>query len=572
MTNLSSDHRQVLKASIVRIYNNYNEVVGAGFLVAKKYMLTCAHVITEALGISDDTLEIPTTPIRLDFPLVAPGENLMARVVLWEPVSSSKLVEDIAGLEISQDSHLPSNAQPTSLVNPENVKGHSASIFGFLHHEGVWASATLIDKNTKWLQMEDFKVPGYKIESGFSGAPVWDEELRGVVGMVVAAEKHRENTKVAFLIPSSTLQQAWPQLNKILTTSQLELTFAEQGDSIYVERPPIEREACEAILKPGSGSLIRIKAPRQMGKTLLLNKILDNVKHRGFNTAIINCDAPTIEEYQDYEKLCQRFCFNVGEAFNFPASIIETWLDKNWKKRRGINSNATYFLNDFVIEKTPKNSQFILVFKKFDEILVRDNLRDNFCKLLRDWFEQSRQENSTSANFKNLHLILSYSTHVYSFIKDIHTSPFNIGDYFEPKMFNDQQIQEFIMKSNLTLTIEQIEKIKNLIGGHPFLLGELVKNLKTKPQSLENLLKEATTRKGIFYAHLSALSKILNENDDLKQMYKIVINSEKPINLSSQESIAFRLESLGLIKIDEQDGDLVSSSLDLYKIYFKKKI
>ena len=223
MANLSFDHLQGFKASIIRIYDNYGEVVGAGFLVSKKYVLTCAHVITEALGICEDTSEAPTTPISLDFPLVAPGKILTACVVFWKPVSSTDLVEDIAGLEISEDSQLPSTAQPPPLVNPENVRNHPALTFGFPHREGVWASGILIDQNTKWLQMEDVKVPGYKIESGFSGAPVWDEELRGVVGMVVAAEKRRENTKVAFLIPLQTLKQAWTQLDRTLTTSQPKL-------------------------------------------------------------------------------------------------------------------------------------------------------------------------------------------------------------------------------------------------------------------------------------------------------------------------------------------------------------
>ena len=227
MANLSSDHLQVFKASITRIYDNYGEVVGAGFLVSEKYVLTCAHVITEALGICEDAPEVPRTAISLDFPLVAPGEILTACVVFWKPVASSELVEDIAGLEISEDSELPNTAQAALLVNPENVRNHPALTFGFPHPEGVYASGVLIDKTTKWLQMEDVKVPGYKIESGFSGAPVWDEKLRGVVGMVVAAEKRRENTKVAFLIPVQTLKQAWTQLDNILTTSKPKLTLSK---------------------------------------------------------------------------------------------------------------------------------------------------------------------------------------------------------------------------------------------------------------------------------------------------------------------------------------------------------
>lgn len=44
---------------------------------------------------------------------------------------------------------------------------------------------------------------------------------------------------------------------------------AEPEVSHYVERPPIESRCYETILQ--SGSLIRIKAPKRMGKTLLID-------------------------------------------------------------------------------------------------------------------------------------------------------------------------------------------------------------------------------------------------------------------------------------------------------------
>ena len=61
-----------LVASIVRIRAAKGRIVGAGFLVGEKHVLTCAHVIARALGLSDDTPESPRAEVCLDFPLVAP--------------------------------------------------------------------------------------------------------------------------------------------------------------------------------------------------------------------------------------------------------------------------------------------------------------------------------------------------------------------------------------------------------------------------------------------------------------------------------------------------------------------
>jgi len=41
-----------------------------------------------------------------------------------------------------------------------------------------------------WVQLEDVKQQGYAAEPGFSGAPIWDEEAKAVVGMAVAWKWH----------------------------------------------------------------------------------------------------------------------------------------------------------------------------------------------------------------------------------------------------------------------------------------------------------------------------------------------------------------------------------------------
>ena len=76
-----------LESSVVRIYSNSGKVVGAGFLVSQKYILTCAHVVADALGIARNTAEMPNAEIRLDFPLLAAKQLFTAKIVFWRPVN-----------------------------------------------------------------------------------------------------------------------------------------------------------------------------------------------------------------------------------------------------------------------------------------------------------------------------------------------------------------------------------------------------------------------------------------------------------------------------------------------------
>lgn len=189
--------------SIVRIYNFRGQVVGSGFLISPKIVLTCAHVVSVALDLPI-SIEQPIEVVTLDFPIASPDSKLEANVVFWNPEA------DIAGLQIK--GNLPMEAKHAPMVVSEELWGHSFKVLGFPHgHEnGVWASGILLGPTSNnWIQVENSV--GYQIQPGFSGSPVWDEQLGGIVGVVVALDTS-PNVNAAFLIPSSNLIQKWVEL------------------------------------------------------------------------------------------------------------------------------------------------------------------------------------------------------------------------------------------------------------------------------------------------------------------------------------------------------------------------
>ena len=211
-----------LESSIVRFRKFNGAIVGAGFLISEKHVLTCAHVVADALGIARDTQDIPIEDVYLDFPLVDSEKQLTAKVVFWSPVplkgsTSVKGKEDIAGLELK--STLPEGVQPVGLVIKEDLRGHPFRTFGFPagHDDGLEATGVLRGRQgTGWVQLEGVKQTGVRLEPGFSGAPVWDEKLKGVVGMAVAADQKRPEAKVAFMIPTEVLATVWSDLGKLI--------------------------------------------------------------------------------------------------------------------------------------------------------------------------------------------------------------------------------------------------------------------------------------------------------------------------------------------------------------------
>ncbi len=73
--------QESVDASLVRMRTIDGRVVGAGFLVGERHILICAHVVSQALDLTDHSSASPQGMVSLDFPFVAP-RTLFAAWVL----------------------------------------------------------------------------------------------------------------------------------------------------------------------------------------------------------------------------------------------------------------------------------------------------------------------------------------------------------------------------------------------------------------------------------------------------------------------------------------------------------
>ena len=207
---LSDAMTMAMGSSLLRILDANHNPVGVDFLVSDRLVLTCAHVVAEALGQIDCPQEAPDTEIELDFPLLGPEQVIRARVVFWEPLRTDGR-GDIAGLEFTVEPI--TGARPVRLVTADDLWKHPFRTFGFPRgiDMGLWISGELGDMNeASWLQIIFSKHTGFFIQHGFSGGPVWDESPDVVVGMIVAADQ----IDTAFCIPTGTLFSSWPALGE----------------------------------------------------------------------------------------------------------------------------------------------------------------------------------------------------------------------------------------------------------------------------------------------------------------------------------------------------------------------
>jgi hypothetical protein len=202
--------QQALDCALVRIFGLGGAIVGAGFLIQSQYVLTCAHVVNEALDLPAEGPDKPAVEatVNLDFPilLASPVERpqqLRSRVVVWSPVDQKKAFQDIAVLKILDS--CPKTASAIVLKNHDPSSKVMVKGFPVGFDDGaISPCASVVGAIARGLiQLHDEAQAGILIQPGFSGAPVWDAHQQAAVGMLVISAPEQS---VAQMIAVNCLQ------------------------------------------------------------------------------------------------------------------------------------------------------------------------------------------------------------------------------------------------------------------------------------------------------------------------------------------------------------------------------
>lgn len=204
--------------NVVRILTTLGNTVGTGFLVSSKHIITCAHVVGNALDFDSSQSNPPQDVIRLDFPLLPDQSGVVARVVAWAPVTDFPQIgvpEDIAILEILGSESLPQALQPAVLIDqePKNLTDREIRMIGFpdgVDH-GEWIRGHLRGVVANgWMHL-DPEPSGRMVRPGYSGTPVFDANEGKVIGMTVSSQQQNGVT-VAYAIPINSICKLWSEL------------------------------------------------------------------------------------------------------------------------------------------------------------------------------------------------------------------------------------------------------------------------------------------------------------------------------------------------------------------------
>ncbi|MGB0562958.1 MAG: AAA-like domain-containing protein [Spirulinaceae cyanobacterium] len=319
---------------------------------------------------------------------------------------------------------------------------------------------------------------------------------------------------------------------------------------LYVQRPPIEEQAYREIQKPGS--LLRIKAPKRMGKSSLLIRILDQANKQSYDTISVDFQEADIAIYQDIQTFLRWFCANVARQLE-----LESRLDEFWDEEVGSKVSTTFYFENYLLKDLTK--PVVLTLNEVNQVFEYPKIAQDFLPLLRFWYEQAK----VRQRFKNLRLVVIHSTEIYVPL-NLNHSPFNVGFSLELSYFNAQQVQALAQRHELHwFDSESTQELMKMVGGHPYLVRIALYHLQQGKVSLAQILKDAPTQSGIYHDHLQNHWETLCEQPQLGVAIQRLLT--EPDDVKFEPSVAYKLKSMGLVKVK---GDVCQFSCHLYFLYF----
>ena len=327
--------------------------------------------------------------------------------------------------------------------------------------------------------------------------------------------------------------------------------------AFYIERQPQDGQCYDEILKPGA--LIRIKAPRQMGKTSLMARILSKGQEKGYHTIPLSFQHADREIFSSLDQLLRWLCFRVARRLNLPSRLNDFWTDAY-----GSKDNCTAYFEDYLLPEIA--TPLVLGMDEVDRVFQYTDIVDDFFGLLRAWYEEAGYGVGGSSLWEKLRLVVVHSTEGYIPL-DINQSPFNVGLPIEIKEFNLEQVTDLAHRHGLDWSNDQLEQLMILIGGHPYLVRLAFYHIVQRELTWEQLLKSSPTESGIYGDHLRRHLWNLNRDSGLAAAFSQVLASQSPVSLESAH--AFKLHSLGLVRLE---GNGVVPSFELYRQYFSERL
>jgi hypothetical protein len=511
---------------------------GTGYLVRPDRAVTCEHVVRGAAEGAQIVLRFPSgerqaTVERLD------AEN------------------DCAVLRL--DAPLP-GVQPLSLAG-SCARDAGWQAYGF--PQATEQGGLLLQGHIADPQGEDRRrcpsivlytpsAVGGALLQGFSGSPVvLKDQVVGHLKQVIADDGGGAMMGFLYACPSRYIESLLPPLPTAAAARRPpQAAKASYDPSWYIARPAEEQVALDYLAYPGQP--VVLWGPELFGKTWLLRHLLQKArKEEGARVVAVNLDLFDKAVCSSLESFLRELAAYLVHELGGQQEDLE----RLWRRDRSPNSNITAVLQRYAL---PKAERLLLAIDGADAIW-NSAFADQFFGLLRAWAEESE------APWSSLRLLLAVSTTPADLIHNASQSPFNLTDPIRLDDLDGRQVQQLFELYGLTPAPDDLARLHQLVGGHPYLMRLALYTARRQSRPLAELLDPGPGpgrgSDGVFEPFLRNTRARLQQQPELLEAFAALLkNPLTPI----PRPVHHKLERAGLLLRDGRSGAL-RPRYELYK-------
>lgn len=504
------------------------ETQGTGYLVSKDFVATCSHVVRSAQD---------STPINVIF------ENRQYSAMVFKRNEP----EDCAILKL--DSPVE-GITPFRLSRNLCNRGDTWEGFGFpakTLESGHWLTGDVQDPNGRDYQKSqavvlyarEFAAGSGAQPQGFSGSPV-------LVGNVVVGHLKRiipdsleknEPVRAAlgtvYATPVQVLLDMLPaEFKKPLPKPQPPV--AGYDPTWYINRDEDEENALNSLGFPGAP--VVLWGPAQFGKTTTLKYLLDQIRNdvsQPSTIATINLMMFDQKVKDSLDTMLREFANQlVVDLFG-----NQNWVEITWQTSLGSIGKMKQLMEKYILPNV--TGRLVLAIDQVDAIWKLP-YKNDFFGMLRNWTDQSNEE-----VWGKLRLVLTISMTPSFLVDDVNQSVLSMANMILLGDFNPEQVEQLAKRYDLNWTRTEIEKLMNLVGGHPYLIRVVMYKARLSKANLDELLDLQNPKNQIFKNYLDRFRYWLNHKPELQNE----LRSFKAGNVSygSNPILCERLSKVGLL-------------------------